>query len=130
MTTFLTYEEYRDISGIVDGSTFTALYKIAARVLSYETSDYFDYHDFATTNAWIQNKYKEAIALQIDHMHTTKHTTTHEVNNQPTSFQLGRTNVSYGSSNQSTNNVKKSLTSDDVLMVLSNTGLLYRGGNR
>ena len=127
--TFLTFEEYRELSSVlIDEGTFDKLYKIANRVLSYETNDYFDYNDFNTSSEWIKNKYKEAITLQIDHMYTTKQTTTHDVNNQPTSMQLGRTSISYGTGSQSTRSEKKSLISEDVLMTLSNTGLLYRGG--
>lgn len=127
--TFLTFKEYRNLSSVlVDEGTFDRLYKTATRVLSYETNDFFDYNDFNDTSEWIQNKYKEAITLQIDHMHSTKQTTTHAVNNQPTSMQLGRTSISYGTGSQSTRSEKKSLISEDVLMTLSNTGLLYRGG--
>ena len=124
---YLTYEEYRDLSIVlVDEVTFKKLYKIATRVLSFETNDYFDYNDFNDSSEWIQNKYKEAITLQIDHMHTTKQTSTHSANSQPASVSLGRTTVS-SRNGQSNKTERKSLISEDVLMVLSNTGLLYRG---
>ena len=124
---FLLFEEYRDLSVVlVDEETFKKLYKISTRVLSYETNDYFDYNDFNDTSEWIKNKYKEAITLQIDHMYTTKQTSTHSANSQPSSVSLGRTTVS-SRSGQSNKTERKFLISEDVLMVLSNTGLLYRG---
>lgn len=124
---YLTFEEYRDLSTVlVDDATFNKLYKTATRVLSFETNDYFDYNDFNDSSEWIKNKYKEAITLQIDHMYTTKQTSTHSANSQPASVSLGRTTVS-SRSGQSNKTERKSLISEDVLMVLSNTGLLYRG---
>lgn len=125
---YLTLKEYRDLSDVlIDEETFNKLYKIANRTLSFETNDYFDYHDFNDASEWVQNKYKEAITLQIEHMYTTKQTSTHSVNSQPVTVSLGRTSVS-SRNGQSNKTERKSLISEDVLMVLSNTGLLYRGG--
>lgn len=126
----ITYEEYRALSPEpVNNSTFDKLLIVAVRLLNYETNNFYEYYDFINDGSWRQGKVKEALTLQIDYMNKTKMTTTNEMNNQPTSIQLGSTSISYGTNQSSSNsNTNKKLISDDVLMVLSSTGLLYSGG--
>lgn len=121
---YLTYEEYQGIgfSDVAEGD-FSKLERKASDVLDSITRDFYQHHDLELDVALRRDKFKSAVAAQIDYFNDMGGTSAHELNN-PLSVSIGRTSISSGAKNQAKLN---NIVADDVYMYLGNTGLLYSG---
>lgn len=121
---YLTFGEYQNIGfSEVSETDFPKLVRKASDVLDSITRDFYQLHDLETDVPIRRDKFKSAVAAQIDYFNDMGGTSAHELNS-PLSVSIGRTQVSNGADNQKqTNNI----VADDVYMYLKNTGLLYRG---
>lgn len=121
---YLTYEEYLNVGfSEVSKDDFPKLERKASDVLDSITRDFYQHHDIETDVPIRRDKFKSAIAAQIDYFNDVGGTSAHELNN-PLSVSIGRTSISSGAKNQAKLN---NIVADDVYMYLRNTGLLYRG---
>lgn len=121
---YLTYEEYQNI-GFSDVAEvdFPKYERKASDVLDSITRDFYQHQDLETDVPLRRNKFKSAIAAQIDYFYDLGGTSSHELNS-PLAITIGRTQVSSGADNQKkTNNI----VADDVYMYLRSAGLLYGG---
>lgn len=126
---YLTYEEYKEFSftDLKEGE-FKKLIKKASGVLDTITSFFYKYNDLEDDYPFRKEQFKLALGAQIEYFHEVGATTNEGVNSTPQSFSAGRTSVSNASSYKTTGkNEKKSIISEDALMYLSGTGLLYKG---
>jgi len=121
---YLTYEEYQSIGfSEVTEADFPKYERKASDVLDSITRDFYQHHDLEFDVPLRKDKFKAAVAAQIDYFNDMGGTSSHELNS-PLAVTIGRTQVSSGADNQrKTNNI----VADDVYMYLRNTGLLYSG---
>lgn len=121
---YLTFEEYQDIGfSDVTVDDFPKLERKASDVLDSVTRDFYQHHDLETDVPLRRDKFKSAVAAQIEYFNDMGGTSAHELNN-PLSVSIGRTSISSGAKNQAKLNT---IVADDVYMYLRNTGLLYSG---
>lgn len=113
-------EEFKGAS--IDESAFSSLVVRASDALDNLTRSFYQFNDLETDVAFRKNKFKKAVACQVEYFHEVGSTTTYGMN-EPSSVTIGRTSQSGGSSNSQTN----SLLCPDVISYLNDTGLLYRG---
>ncbi|MGE7113940.1 hypothetical protein [Lysinibacillus sp. NPDC047702] len=124
---YLTYDEYRNIGfSDVTAEDFPKLEQKASDVLDSVTRDFYQFNDLADDIPFRQTQFKKAIAAQIDYFYEMGATSSHGLQEVAT-VQIGRTMLSTGVSRSTAKNEKNSVLSDDVVMYLRNTGLLYRG---
>ena len=103
---------------------FDKLLPKASDVLDDLTNDYYQFKDLEEDIPWRRDKFKKAVACQIEFFHEVGSTTSEGIND-PQSVSIGRTTMSNGRSDSS--NDSKSRVSKDVFTYLRTTGLLYRG---
>jgi len=121
---YLTFEEYQDIGfSDVTVDDFPKLERKASDVLDSVTRDFYQHHDLETDVPLRRDKFKSAVAAQIEYFNDMGGTSAHELNN-PLSVSIGRKSISSGAKNQAKLNT---IVADDVYMYLRNTGLLYSG---
>jgi len=123
---YLTYEEYNDLGFVeteIEQAEFKRLVKRAGDVLDDVTGDFYAFNDLEDDINFRRDKFKKAVACQVEYFFDMEATSSHEMNN-PLTVQIGRTQVSSGAANQKEMN---SLISKDVFMYLRDTGLLYSG---
>jgi hypothetical protein len=121
---YLTYDEYISLGfPEIDQTEFEKLLKKAEDVLDSVTRSFYRFHDIETDIPFRRDKFKKALACQIEYFHDIGAISTHEINN-PLSVQIGRTQISTGEANQKKTNT---IVAPDVFLYLSETGLLYRG---
>ena len=121
---YLTYEEYQTIGfSEVTEADFPKYERKASDVLDTITRDFYQHHDLESDVPLRKDKFKAAVAAQIDYFNDMGGTSSHELNN-PLSVSIGRTSISSGAKNQARLN---NIVADDVYMYLRNTGLLYSG---
>lgn len=125
---YLTYDEYKDFGFTeIEENEFNKLIKKASDVLDSVTRFFYKQNVLEDDVEFRKKQFKKALAAQIEYFHDTGVTSSHELN-EPGSVTIGRTTVSKSSRNSSEANEKQnSLVSEDVLMYLRGTGLLYRG---
>lgn len=125
---YLTFEEYKDFGyEEIEQDDFTKLITKACDFIDIQTRDFYQKNDLDTDIEYRKNKFKKAIALQVEYMYQSDSTSTHEANT-PQSWSIGRTSVSEASRYSNTGkNEAPSIVSDDAIAMLSGTGLLYRG---
>jgi|SRR5690625_5176843 len=125
--TYLTYEEFKDLSHLdIDETTFNSLIKKASAILNNITSFFYVKNDIEKDNAWRVKQFKQALTAQIEYFHEVGSTTFEGINKTPQSFSAGRTTVTNPSRYNTTGrNESKSLVAEDVYIYLSGTGLLY-----
>lgn len=124
----MSYIDYDFYTNVYKGESiteeeFNKLLPKASDVLDSITRDFYQFNDLETDYDWRKNKFKKAVACQIEYFNGVGATTSHEINS-PLSVQIGRTQMSSGVENQKETN---SIVSSDVYMYLQYTGLLYRG---
>lgn len=125
---YLSYEEYQDIGfSDVTADDFLKLELKASDVLDSVTRDFYQLNDLESDYPLRRDKFKKAVAAQIDYFYDMGATSSHGIQ-EPTTVQIGRTalsNSAKGSS--STQGTENSIVSKDALMYLRNSGLLYQG---
>ena len=112
--------EYKGVS--IDENAFSSLVVRASDAIDSITRSFYQFNDLESDVAFRKNKFKKAVACQVEYFHEVGSTTTYGIN-EPSSVTIGRTSQSGGSSNSQTN----TLLSPDVIGYLNDTGLLYRG---
>lgn len=121
---YLTYDEYQNFGfSDVTADDFPKLEQKASDVLDSITRDFYQLIDLESDFPLRRDKFKKAVAAQIEYFNDMGGTSAHELNN-PLSVSIGRTSISSGARNQAKLN---NIVADDVYMYLRNTGLLYRG---
>lgn len=135
---FLTYDEYKNIVGTqINEDDFNGLVNKAADIIS-SVCRFFYLSDDDLINdelQWRANKFKNAIAYQIDYMHKNGYTSASDISNgtvEADSLSIGRTSISGGKSGATATSKTASLLgiSEDSYITLRHTGLLYRGNVR
>lgn len=122
---YLTFIEYNSIGfSNVTEADFPKLERKASDVLDSITRDFYQHNDLETDYLVRRDKFKKAVAAQIDYFNDMGGTSAHQLNNS-LSVTIGRTQMSVGDSNQK--KLNNTIVSDDALMYLRSMGLLYRG---
>lgn len=121
---YLTYDEYKGFGfSEIEETEFNKLVKKASDVLDSVTRFFYKQSVLEDDIDLRKEQFKKAVAAQVEYFYDLGATSTHEINN-PLSVQIGRTEMSVGERNQrKTNNI----LSEDAIMYLRGTGLLYRG---
>lgn len=122
---YLTYQELKDF-GIADveEEAFNQLLPKATDVIHQETRRFYQFADINEDVEWRRTAFKKAIAAQVEYFYETGATTSNAINS-PSQVTIGRTTV--GARQSGNDHQPKSIVSQDALMHLSMTGLLYRG---
>lgn len=125
---YLTFEEYKDFGyEEIEEDDFKKLITKARDFMDIQTRDFYQKNDLETDIVYRKNKFKKAIALQVEYMYQSDSTSSHEVNT-PQSWSIGRTSVSEASRYSNTGkNEAPSIICEDAIAILSGSGLLYRG---
>ncbi|WP_373750317.1 hypothetical protein [Jeotgalibaca porci] len=125
---YLTYSEY-DTFGYADLSAgeFNQLIGKASDFIDSQTRNFYQFNELEEDIPFRRDKFKKALALQVEYMYQSDATSSYDVNT-PQTWSIGRTNVSEASRYSNTGrNEAPSILSDDAFLALSGTGLLYRG---
>ncbi|PWU66575.1 hypothetical protein [Gracilibacillus dipsosauri] len=125
------YIDYDFYTNVYKGDTITQeefdkLLPKASDVLDDLTNDYYQFKDLESDIPWRRDKFKKAVACQIEFFYEVGSTTSEGIND-PQSVSIGRTTMSNGRSDSRNDNSSKNIVSNDVFMYLRTTGLLYRG---
>ena len=125
---YLTYTEYEALGlSNLTPSEFNDLISKASFVLDSQTRDFYQFADLESDMPYRKQKFKTAVALQVEYMHQTSSTSTYEANT-PQSWSVGRTSVSESSRYSNTgSNETPTIVCDDAILALSGSGLLFRG---
>ncbi|MBK0029246.1 hypothetical protein [Lactococcus sp. S47] len=123
---YLTFPEYQKFGyQEVTEDDFKRLVVRASDVIDIRTRNFYRFHDLESDIEFRKNRFKKAIALQIERMAILGAVSTAEIDS-PTNWSLDGVSVTNGGSGASGDNAM-SIVSDDALELLSMTGLLYRG---
>ena len=125
---YLTYNEYIGF-GCADfpADEFNNLIGKASGYIDSQTRDFYQFNDLETDIPYRRDKFKKAVALQIEYMYLSGATSSYEANT-PQTWSIGRTSVSESSRYSNTGrNEAPSIVSEDAVLALSGSGLLYRG---
>lgn len=129
---YLTLEEFHRYS-LSDGLTeeeFKKLLPRASSILDVHTNNFYVFNDLNDDFEYRANRFKQAVAAQIQYFVETGATSHYTLNQRPQSFSAGRTSVTNSSSyNPRGQNESLSLVAEEVYLLLEGTGLLYRGVN-
>lgn len=126
MMDYLTYKEYMAIEPeYLDEEKFDKLINKASDVIDNLTSYYYQYNNLEDDIEFRKNQFKKAIAAQVEYFNNLGGTTVEEIQSAE-SITIGRTSISKGGRADSKQE-KQSIVSEDALMYLKPTGLLYRG---
>lgn len=128
---YLTYNEYIEF-GCADfaADDFEKLVTKASFYIDTQTRDFYQLNDLETDIPYRRDKFKKAVALQIEYMYLSGATSSYEANT-PQTWSIGRTSVSESSRYSITGrNETPSIVSEDAILALSGSGLLYRGVSR
>ena len=125
---YLTFEEYQKLGyEELTETEFNALINKASGFIDSQTRNFYQFHDLEKDIPFCREKFKKAVAIQVEYMHQTGATSTYEINT-PQSWSIGRTSVSEASRYSNTGkNEAPSIICDDAILALSGTGLLFRG---
>ena len=125
---YLTYTEYEALGlSNLTPSEFNDLIGKASFVLDSQTRDFYQFADLESDMPYRKQKFKMAVALQVEYMHQSSATSTYEANT-PQSWSIGRTSVSESSRYSNTGrNEAPTIVCEDAILALSGTGLLFRG---
>ncbi|MCT6925309.1 hypothetical protein [Metasolibacillus sp.] len=124
---YLIHEEYKALSqNNIAPDAFPFFERKACDVLDSVTNDFYQHTDLEGDWDWRKSKFKKAVAAQIDYFYEMGATSSHGLQEVAT-VQIGRTMLSTGTSRSSAKAEKNSLLSEDVVVYLRNTGLLYQG---
>ena len=125
---YLTFEEYKEFGYTdIEESDYKQLINKACDLLDVQTRDFYNKNELETDINMRKNKFKKAVALQVEYMYQADATSTYEANT-PQSWSIGRTSVSEASRYSNTGkNEAPTIVCEDAMAMLSGTGLLYRG---
>ena len=125
---YLTYTEYEALGlSNLTQSEFDDLISKASFVLDSQKRDFYQFTDLESDMPYRKQKFKTAVALQVEYMHQSSSTSTYEANT-PQSWSIGRTSVSESSRYSNTGrNEAPTIVCDDAILALSGSGLLFRG---
>lgn len=126
---YLTYAEYISFGFMeMDQLEFDKLIKRAEDVIDIYTNDYYRFNDLQSDVEIRKTKFKKAVASQVQYFHETGSTSFNGMES-PATVTIGRTTVSKTTRTSTTNDTtnKEKILSQDSLMYLRGTGLLYRG---
>lgn len=125
---YLTFEEYGEFKYTeMTEEEFNRLIGKASDFMDSQTRNFYQFKDIELDVPFRRTKFKQAVALQVEYMFQSDATSSYDVNT-PQAWSIGRTNVSEASRYSNTGrNEAPSILSDDALLALSGTGLLYRG---
>ena len=125
---YLTYMDYEALGlSNLTASEFNDLIGKASFVLDSQTRDFYQFTDLESDMPYRKQKFKMAVALQVEYMHQSSATSTYEANT-PQSWSIGRTSVSEASRYSNTGrNEAPSVICEDAILALSGSGLLFRG---
>lgn len=122
---YLTYEEYKDFGfSEITETEFDRLIKKAGDAIDGVTRDFYQFLDLESDVKYRREKFKKAVAAQIEFFHEAGATTSYSLN-EPTNVTIGRTSM--GGRSTATSDSKQPIVSDDAIRYLERTGLLYRG---
>lgn len=126
---YLMYAEYETLTGnAIEEVDFNKLLPKSTAILNNVTNHFYVSNDILKDNPWRVNQFKLALCSQIEYFKGLGATTFEGINSTPQTFSAGRTSVSNSSRyNPSGANESKPLISEDALMFLEGTGLLYAG---
>lgn len=135
---FLTYEEYKNIVGTqINEDEFNGLINKAADIISSVCRFFYLTDDDLKNDKlqWRAQKFKNAIAYQVEFMHKNGYTSAADISNgtiEADSLSIGRTSISGGGSGASASSKTAALLGlgENAYITLRYTGLLYRGGVR
>lgn len=122
---YLTEQEYKNMgfADIAEPFNFDNLLTKASMMLDVLTLNFYKKHDLSEDKSFRAERFKMAVATQINHYIEVDATTTSELEDFE-SVTIGRTSVKYANKSKGKLNA---LQSDDVMTLLSTTGLLNRG---
>lgn len=123
---YLDHVEYKDYGFVeIPNQDFNRLLRKASDVIDNVTRRFYVFTDIEMDVQWRRDAFKKAVAAQIEYFHETGSSTSHGLN-EPTQVTIGRTSIG-GRQGSSSSGGHKDLISNDALMHLQGTGLLYRG---
>lgn len=124
---YLTYTEYIDMGfSQTEKTEFDRLLKKASDVINGVTRDFYQFYDLADDLPYRRDKFKKAVAAQIEYFNDMGATSSHGLN-EPSSVAIGRTTVSSGRrGSQGAQEPQNAIVSKDARMYLSGTGLLNK----
>mgnify|MGYP001217434147 FL=1 len=124
---YLTYDEYIQLGfAEIEKTEFDRLLPKASDVINSVTRDFYVFNDIEDDVPFRRERFKKAVAAQIEYFHDMGATSSHGLN-EPSTVTIGRTTVSRGYRGGSQEDAQANIVSDDAFMYLSGTGLLYRG---
>lgn len=124
--TYLSYEEFDNFKiGEVDVIEFDKFINKACDVIDSVTNFYYQHNNLENDISFRKIQFKKAIAAQVKYFSDLGGSSIEEIQSAQ-SVTIGRTSISKGSNSHSKQE-KQSLTSEDALMYLKSTGLLYTG---
>ena len=125
----LSYTKYKTMSARqIEEKEFNRLIAAAEEVINIATMRHYQFNDFAGDFEWRKEAYLMAIAQQVDYFSEIGATSLEAINARPQSISLGRTSISYGSSQSLVKEGQAtSLLCHGAENSLVGTGLLYRG---
>lgn len=125
---YLTFEEYEAFGySEMTSEEFKKLIGKASDFMDSQTRNFYQFTELETDMMFRKNKFKKAVALQVEYMHDSGATSSYDANT-PQSWSIGRTSVSEASRYSNTGkNEAPSIICEDSILMLSGTGLLYRG---
>lgn len=130
---YLTFEEYKNYGLTdIDEDSYTGALTRASMALDVATRNYYQFHDLDSDEVdFRRDKFKLAIALQIEYIAKTGIQTAEEANERSgiTGQSIGRTSVTIGGRSGSGADSQYNYVSIDALNALAGTGLTYRGIN-
>lgn len=125
---YLTYEEYQGMNFTnLDPTDFEKLIEKASALIDVQTRNFYQFNDLDSDILFRQKKFKKAIAAQVEYMYQANATNSLEINS-PQSWSVDGMSVTEASRyNNTGSNESPTILSDDAVLFLSGTGLLYRG---
>lgn len=127
---YITFQEFKELTGNseLEETEFNSLLYRASDFMNVQTRAFYQHNDLESdVSQFRRDRFKKAIAYQIEYMHDTGAKSSYDINT-PQSWSIGRTSVTEASRYNSTGqNEAPSIISEDAISMLSGTGLLYRG---
>lgn len=126
---YLTHEEYQSFGyESIEKDDFDKIIEKAGDFLDVETRSFYRINPIdEDPSVFRREKFKKAVALQVEYMYQTGANSTAEINS-PQSWSLDGMSVTEASRYSNTGkNEAPSIVSEDAIRMLSGTGLLYRG---
>jgi len=125
---YLTFDEYKELKySELKEDDFEKLLPKASDIMDVQTRNFYYFNELDNDLQFRREKFKKAMAAQIEFMFLADAQSSYEAKS-PVSWSIGRTSVSESSRTQGQGQNETSIICEDSLMLLSGTGLLYRGG--